>query len=59
MKKKVLRERRANNTAITAEKAIELINEAIDRLKEDVVVVPEVVEVKKTKKRATKKKEAE
>ena len=48
MKKKVFRERRANNTVITAEKAIELIDKGAKKLKG---------EVKKTK-RTSKKKEA-
>lgn len=58
MKKKVLRERRhKDSTAITAEKAIEMIDKAMDMLAED--LVKEIVEeAKPTKKRASKKKEA-
>ena len=68
MKKKVWRAKhKQDSTAITAEKAIELIDKAMDMLKQDVVVVPEqvaneivteIVEEAKPKKRASKKKEA-
>ena len=58
MKKKVWRAKhKKDSTAITAEKAIELIDKAMDMLTEEIVT--EIVEeAKPTKKRASKKKGA-